>query len=354
MQMGSWLKNSRKRGMDENMKIAIIGSGSWGTAVAALLSDKGYDIWLWSWLKEESERLSIDRENKEFLPNVMLPGNITCTHDMGSCVEGADLVITAAPSHAMRNVAKMLSGFVSEGQRILNISKGLEEDTLLRLSQVIGSQIPQARVSVMSGPSHAEEVGRRIATANVVASEHIEDAEWIQDVFMHSWFRVYTSQDMAGVEYGGAVKNVVALAAGIAVGLGCGDNTSAALMTRGIAEISRLGAALGAKAETFGGLTGIGDLMVTCMSVHSRNRRAGVLMGKGYTLEEALNEVHMVVEGVRTCAAAYKLSQMHGVSMPITECTYRILYENLSAKDALAELMGREKRHETERDILQG
>lgn len=334
------------------MKIAVIGSGSWGSAVAVLLASKGYDVWLWSWQLAESERLASLRENKEYLPGVALPENIVCSNDMGACVQDAGLVVTAVPSHAMRATAKNLCGAVPPGQLILNISKGLETGSLCRLSEVIGSEIPQARIAVMSGPSHAEEVGRGIPTANVVAANTEADARLIQDIFMHPCFRVYTSDDILGVELGGALKNVIALAAGIAVGLGCGDNSNAALMTRGIAEISRLGVALGAKQETFSGLTGIGDLIVTCMSQHSRNRRAGVLIGQGLTLEQALQEVHMVVEGVNTCCAAHTLALKHDVSMPITECTYRVLYEGLAANDAIGELMGRAKRHENEREIL--
>ena len=334
------------------MKIAVIGSGSWGTAVSVLLASKDFDIWLWSWQQQESLRLASKRENREYLPGIPLADNITCQSDMRACVREADLIITAVPSHAMRATAASLSGLVGAGQLILNISKGLETDTHCRLSQVLASEIPQAHIAVMSGPSHAEEVGRGIPTANVVAALRAEDARLIQDIFMHPTFRVYTSDDILGVELGGALKNVIALAAGIAVGLGCGDNTNAALMTRGIAEISRLGAALGAKQETFSGLTGIGDLIVTCMSRHSRNRRAGVLIGQGKSLDEALSEVRMVVEGVNTCRAAYDLAQQHGVSMPITQCTYRVLYEGLPAKDAIGELMGRAKRHESERDIL--
>ncbi len=336
------------------MKIAVIGSGGWGTAVASLLASKDYDVSLWSWCEEESKALRRDRENVKLLPGIKLPENIDCSSDMKKCISGAELIINATPSHAVRSVAKQMAEFILDGQLILNISKGLEADSLFRLSQVIGSEIPQARLAVMSGPSHAEEVGRGVPTANVVAANNIEDARYIQDVFMHPSFRVYTSNDIMGVELGGALKNVIALGAGIAVGLGCGDNTSAALMTRGIAEISRLGIAMGAKQETFSGLTGIGDLIVTCMSRHSRNRRAGILIGQGRTLAQALDEVQMVVEGVNTCAAAHKLAKAYGIAMPITECTYRVLYEGLPVKDSIGELMGRAKRHESEEEILKG
>lgn len=336
------------------MKIAVIGSGSWGTAVSSLLAAKGFDVWLWSWRKEESDALMRERENKAYLPGVTLSDNIICSNDMGACVQGAELIVLATPSHAVRNIANTLARHICPEQVVLNIAKGLEPDTQKRLSEVIRDEIPGIRLAVMSGPSHAEEVGRGMATANVVASEDRELPLFIQDVFMCPFFRVYTSDDLLGVELGGAIKNVIALAAGVAVGLGCGDNTNAALMTRGIAEIARLGAAMGAQIETFAGLTGIGDLIVTCMSQHSRNRRAGILIGQGKTLEEATKEVHMVVEGVNACAAAYKLAKKYNVTMPITACTHRVLFEGLPAKDAIGELMGRAKRAERERDVLNG
>lgn len=328
------------------MKIAVIGSGSWGTAMAILLAGKKYDIYLWSWQQEETDRLNLYRENKEFLPGVQLPDNIVCSHDMGFCVKDADIIITAVPSIATRTTARQLGKFVAEGQKILNISKGLEEETLLRLSEVYKSEIPQASVSVMSGPSHAEEVSRGLPTTNVVASDDIETSKWIQSVIMNDVFRIYTSDDIVGVELGGALKNVIALCAGISDGLGFGDNTKAALMTRGLAEIKRLGVALGAKSETFSGLSGMGDLIVTCTSMHSRNRRAGILIGQGKTLEETLKEVHMVVEGVNTASAAYKLAQKMNVTMPITEEACNILYNNKLARDAVYSLMTREGKAE--------
>lgn len=328
------------------MKIAVIGSGSWGSAVAVLLANKGNDVWLWSWQQAETDRLCRDRENKEFLAGVAFPDNITCSHDMGKCTEGAELIVCAAPSPATRVTAKQLSSVVAQGQAILNISKGLEEDTLLRLSQVYAEEIPQAEIAVMSGPSHAEEVSRGLPTTNVAASKNAELAKKIQDIFMSDVFRVYTSDDVVGVELGGALKNVIALCAGISDGLGFGDNTKAALMTRGIAEITRLGVAMGARAETFAGLSGIGDLIVTCTSMHSRNRRAGILLGKGNSLEKTLKEVHMVVEGVNTSTAAYKLAQKYNVSMPITAEAYNVLFEGKSAETAVVDLMTRDKTSE--------
>ena len=328
------------------MKIAVIGSGGWGTAIAILLSSRGHNVYLWSWIQEGTDRLKKDRENKEFLPGVKFPDTIYCSHDMAECTDGAELIITAAPSPATRTTAKQLSPHVKEGQKIVNISKGLEEGTLLRLSQVYKEEIPQADISVMSGPSHAEEVSRGLPTTNVVASEHIDTAKFIQDVFMGDMFRVYTSTDIIGVELGGALKNVIALCAGISDGLGYGDNTKAALMTRGLAEIARLGKAMGANEKTFMGLSGVGDLIVTCTSMHSRNRRAGILLGQGKSLKETLESVHMVVEGVNTATAAYEMAHKYNVEMPIVEEAYNILYNGRNAREAVLLLMTREKREE--------
>lgn len=328
------------------MKIAVIGSGSWGTSVALMLAKKNYNIFLWSWIQEETDRLNHDRENKEFLPGIKFPENIVCTHDMQECTKGADIVICAAPSPATRTTAKALSKVISKGQIILNISKGIEEKTLKRLSEVYSEEIPQAEIAVMSGPSHAEEVSRGLPTTNVVAAKNIKTAQFIQDTIMSPYFRIYTSTDILGVELGGALKNVIALCAGISDGLGYGDNTKAALMTRGIREISRLGAAMGADIETFSGLSGIGDLIVTCTSMHSRNRRAGILLGKGKNLDETLKEIHMVVEGVNTSSAAYALSKKYNVSMPIITEAYNILFNGKSAQDAVYDLMMRDKKSE--------
>lgn len=325
------------------MKIAVIGSGGWGTAIAILLAKKGNKVYLWSWQQEETDRLAADRENKEFLPGVPFPEGIICSHSMEECVSGAGLIVCVAPSPATRSTAKALSAVVAEGQILVNLSKGLEEKSLLRLSQVYQQEIPQAKVAVMSGPSHAEEVSRGLPTTNVVACDDQETAHFIQDVFMDENFRVYTSSDMVGVELGGALKNIIALCAGISDGLGYGDNTKAALMTRGLAEIARLGEAMGARRQTFMGLSGVGDLIVTCTSMHSRNRRAGILLGKGKSLEETLEEIHMVVEGVNTAATAYALAQEYQVSMPITEQANRILFEGKNAREAVNALMTRER-----------
>ncbi|MGN0163393.1 MAG: NAD(P)H-dependent glycerol-3-phosphate dehydrogenase [Candidatus Ornithomonoglobus sp.] len=326
------------------MKIAVIGSGGWGTAVAMLLAGKGNDVYLWSWIQEETDRLNADRENKEFLPGVKLLDNIICTHDMQSCIEGAEVIVTAAPSPATRVTAKQMAPFVKEGQKIVNISKGLEGE--LRLSQVYKGEIPQADISVLSGPSHAEEVGRGIPTTVVVASDSAATAEFLQDVFMTDTFRVYTSNDVIGVELGGALKNIIALCAGISDGLGYGDNTKAALITRGCAEITRLGVAMGAKAATFSGLSGLGDLIVTGTSKLSRNHTAGELLGQGMSLKDTLEKVHMVVEGVNTATAAYNLGKKYGVETPIIDEAYNLLYNGKSPRDAVNSLMTRKKRPE--------
>lgn len=308
------------------MKIAVIGSGSWGCASAILLANKGYSVYLWSWKQEETDRLCADRENKDVLPGKHFPDNIICSHDMGFCVSGADLIVTVVPSIATRSTAKQLSACIKDGQILVNLSKGLEDETLLTLSAVYREELPNAKIAVMSGPSHAEEVSIGLPTVNVVASDDETVAKFIQNTFDCDFFRVYTTDDILGVELGGAIKNVIALCAGISDGIGYGDNTRAALMTRGIAEIKRLGVAMGAKKDTFAGLSGIGDLIVTCTSMHSRNHRAGILLGEGYTLSETLQKVHMVVEGVNTARAAYALSQKYGVSMPITEQAYKVLF----------------------------
>lgn len=325
------------------MKIAVIGSGSWGCAASILLATKGYDVYLWSWQQEETDRLAKDRENALVLPGKKFPDNIICSHDMGLCVKDADLIVTVAPSPATRTTAKQLAPFVKPGQVIVNLSKGLEEGTLLRLSEVYKEEIPQATVAVMSGPSHAEEVSEFMPTTNVVASDNLEVSQYIQNIFMTDFFRVYTGTDIIGTELGGALKNVIALCAGICDGVGYGDNSRAALITRGLAEITRLGVKMGAKPETFSGLSGVGDLIVTCTSMHSRNHRAGILLGKGYSLKETLDEIQMVVEGVNTIGAAYNLSKKYDVLMPITSESYKILFEGKDPKHAVIDLMTRSK-----------
>lgn len=332
-------------------KVSVIGSGGWGTAVAIMLAENGHEVVLWSYFKEESENLERNRENIPFLPGIKIPDSVAFTAEIAACAD-ADLIITASPSHAMRNTARALAPVVRPGQLILNISKGLEEESFYTLSQVLREELPDCEIAVMSGPSHAEEVSRRVPTTNVVAAESEKTANLIQDIMMNPNFRVYTNPDVLGVELGGSLKNVIALCAGILDGMGLGDNTKAALMTRGIVEMSRLGAAMGAKAETFNGLSGIGDLIVTCTSMHSRNRRAGILIGQGKSLEEAQAEVKMVVEGVKTCRAAHALAQKLGVEMPIVHEAYRVLFEGMSAQQAVHNLMGRGRKHESEKAFL--
>lgn len=332
-------------------KINIIGSGGWGTAIAIMLAKCGHDILLWSYMEQESRDLEEYRENKPFLPGIRIPESVNFTWDISKCAN-ADLIITAVPSHAMRTTAKNLAPFLSKGQLVLNISKGLEENTLYTMSQVLKEELPQCEIAIMSGPSHAEEVSRGIPTTNVVAASTEEIANRIQDMIMNPTFRIYTNPDMLGVELGGSLKNVIALCAGVLDGLNMGDNTKAALITRGIVEISRLGVAMGANPETFNGLSGIGDLIVTCTSMHSRNRRAGILIGQGKSCEEATASVKMVVEGIKTCNAAKKLSDKLGIEMPIVNEAYKVLFENAPVKNAIPNLMARDKKHETEKSFL--
>lgn len=332
-------------------KINVIGSGGWGTAVAIMLANNGHHITLWSYLEEESDALRQNKENKPFLPNVKIPDSVSFTSDISKC-GNADLIIIAVPSHAVRQTATNLSPYVSKGQLILNISKGLEEGTLCTLSQVLKEELSKCEIAVMSGPSHAEEVSRGIPTTNVVAARTEKIANHIRDIIMSPAFRIYTNPDMLGVELGGSLKNVIALCAGILDGLKLGDNTKAALITRGIVEIARLGAAMGAKVETFNGLSGIGDLIVTCTSMHSRNRRAGILIGQGKTCAEATAEVKMVVEGIKTCKAAKELSDKLGVEMPIVNEAYKVLFEDMPASNAITNLMSRSKKYETEKAFL--
>ena len=327
-------------------KAGVIGSGSWGTALARVLSKNGHEVTLWSRREEESRMLREERENKSKLPGVKLPDDILCTTDLEQTVEGKDILVLATASPSIRSMAKKMAPYVAAGQLIVDVSKGIEESTLMILTDVIAQEIPQCRAAVLSGPSHAEEVGRDIPTTVVAGAKDRETAEYIQNLFMNKVFRVYTRPDMLGIELGGALKNVIALAAGAADGLGCGDNTKAALITRGIAEMSRLGVAMGGHIETFNGLTGIGDLIVTCASIHSRNRRAGILIGQGKTMQEAMDEVKMVVEGVNSAKAAKTLAEKYGIDMPIVQEVNQVLFEDKPAREALADLMLRDKKIE--------
>lgn len=323
-------------------KVGVMGAGSWGTALALVLEKNGHEVTIWSIDKKEVEMLREKREHVDKLPGIQIPENIQITNTISEAIEGMDMVILAVPSVFTRTTARAMCPYVKEGQLLVNVSKGIEEKTLMTMTEQIEEEIPQAEVAVLSGPSHAEEVGRGLPTTVVAGAKDRKTAEYIQQVFMSPVFRVYTSPDILGIELGGALKNVIALAAGIADGLGCGDNTKAALITRGIAEISRLGVKMGGKIETFNGLTGIGDLIVTCASVHSRNRRAGYLMGQGKSMQEAMDEVKMVVEGVYSAKAAKKLAEKYEVSMPIVEEINQILFEEKKAEEVLDDLMLRD------------
>ena len=327
-------------------KISVMGAGSWGTALAILLNNNGHQVILWSALGDEVALLCEKRENPAKLPGVKIPEGILITKDEKLAMDQPDVVILAVPSPFTRSTSKRLAPYVRQGQIIVNVAKGGEEKTLMTLSEIIEQEIPCANVCVLSGPSHAEEVSRGLPTTCVVSSHKRATAEYLQEIFMSPVFRVYTTPDILGVELGGALKNVIALAAGTADGLGYGDNTKAALITRGIAEIGRLGVKMGAKAETFAGLSGIGDLIVTCASVHSRNRKAGYLMGKGYTMKQAMDEVKMVVEGVYSAKAAKELAEKYEVEMPIVDEVNKILFEDKPAADAVIDLMLRDKKVE--------
>ncbi len=327
-------------------QVSVIGAGSWGTALSVILSENGHQVTLWSIDNSEIEMLSRDHEHKAKLPGVILPDDMIFTTDLKMACHNKELLVLAVPSVYTRSTAVLMSPLVEKDQVIVNVAKGIEENSLMTLSEIIEQEIPQAKVAVMSGPSHAEEVGRKIPTTCVVGAKKKETAEFVQNIFMSKYFRVYISPDVLGIELGGALKNVVALAAGMADGLGYGDNTKAALITRGITEISRLGVKMGCSAKTFAGLTGIGDLVVTCASMHSRNRKAGMLMGQGMDMETAMKEVNMVVEGVYSAKAALALAKKYDVEVPIIEKVNDILFNGSSVKDAVGELMNRDKKEE--------
>lgn len=329
-------------------RIGILGAGSWGTALAILLHDNGHDVTVWSIHEEEVETLNTTRRHERKLPGVEIPEGIVFTTDMKETMSDKDVCVLAVPSPFIRSTCQKMKQYVRAGQIIVNVAKGIEENTLYTLTDIIEEELPYADACVLSGPSHAEEVSRRLPTTCVVSSRIRKTAEYLRSVFVSPVFRVYISPDMLGIELGGALKNVIALAAGTADGLGYGDNTKAALITRGIAEIARLGIKMGGKPETFYGLTGIGDLIVTCASVHSRNRKAGYLMGQGYTMEEAMKEVQMVVEGVYSAKAALELSRKYQVEMPIVEQVNKVLFENKNAEEAVKELMLRDKKIESD------
>ena len=327
-------------------KVGVIGAGSWGIALTKLLHTNGNEVTVWSIVEDEINMLREKHENVDKLPGVKLSEDIIFTTDLKETAADKEVLVLAVPSVFTRSTAKSMASFVQEGQIIVCVAKGIEENTLMTITDVVKQEIPKADVAVMCGPSHAEEVGIGLPTTVVAGAESRETAEKIQDLFMNEVFRVYTSPDMLGMELGGSLKNVIALAAGMADGLGYGDNTKAALITRGISEISGLASAMGAKMETLYGLTGIGDLIVTCASRHSRNRKAGMLIGQGYTMEEATKEVHMVVEGIYSAKAALALAKKYQVTLPIIEEVNQVLFENKPVQEAVKELMVREKRTE--------
>lgn len=328
------------------MKITVLGAGTWGTALAILLAENKHEVTIWSKLPKEIEALDSNRSNIKNLPGAILPETVVCTADLDAALKEPELLVMAVASVWIRETAKSISHKIPQGTIIVNVAKGIEETTLKTLTEVIADEIPQAEVAVLSGPSHAEEVSRKIPTTIVAGADKKEVADKIQDVFMTDFFRVYTSPDVIGIELGGSLKNVIALAAGVLDGAGFGDNTKAALMTRGIAEISRLGVAMGGKYETFAGLSGMGDLMVTCTSKHSRNRNAGFLVGQGKTAKEAMEEVQQTVEGVFCAKAAYKLGQKYGVELPIVEQVNKVLFEDKPVKEAIYDLLIRQKTEE--------
>lgn len=335
-------------------RVAMLGAGSWATALAQVLAQNNNSVILWARRPELAQQIN-QGENKRYLPGIKLNPGIAAGTDLEEVLQQAEAVVFGVPSHGFRDLLKVSFPYISKDAVIINVAKGLEESTLSRLSEVCASELGHEvlnRYAVLSGPSHAEEVGLNIPTAVVAAAQEIKVAEYVQDLFMSQNFRVYTNPDLIGVELGGALKNIIALGTGIADGLGFGDNTKAAIMTRGLAEITRLGYSMGANLLTFAGLAGVGDLIVTCTSMHSRNRRCGIAIGQGNSIQEAVASVNMVVEGIRTTGVAQKLAHRQGVEMPITDQTYKVLFQELSPRDAVLNLMGRGKKNEVEEIVL--
>ena len=328
-------------------EIGIIGAGSWGTALAILLNENGYQVTLWCHSEKSAQKLRETKSLPEKLPGIQVPDKIRVTASMEEAVSGKEILVVVVPSACVRETAQEMKPYIQEGVIVVSASKGIEEDTLFTMSQVLEEVLPGIQSAVLSGPSHAEEVARSLPTACVVGAHSEDTAKELQSVFMSPCFRIYISPDMLGIELGGALKNVIALAAGIADGMGYGDNAKAALITRGIVEIGRLGMKMGGRLETFSGLTGIGDLIVTCASMHSRNRRAGILLGKGYSMGEAMREVNMVVEGVYSVKAAMKLAEKYDTELPIIEQVYGILFEGRDPKASVAQLMLRDNKVES-------
>ncbi|GAA0085451.1 NAD(P)H-dependent glycerol-3-phosphate dehydrogenase [Clostridium sp. CTA-7] len=326
--------------------VTFLGGGSFGTALGILLANKGNKVSIYDRDKHVVDDININKKNDRYIKNLHIPENVTAYINLDDAIRDADFIVLSVPSHVIRVVAKSLKGKINDDAIIISIAKGIEEKSNLRLSQVIEEELPNNKAVILSGPSHAEEVAFNIPTTVVVSSRDMEAAKKVQDLFIDRNFRVYTNDDLVGVEIGGAVKNIIALAAGVCDGIGYGDNSKAALMTRGMAEIVRIGMKLGGKAETFLGLTGMGDLIVTCTSLHSRNRKAGFLIGEGKTTDQAINEVGMVVEGIKACKAFYELKEDLNIEMPITDILYKILFQNKNPKEAVVDLMERERKNE--------
>ena len=327
-------------------KVCVIGLGSWGSALALTLCKNGYEVHMWTRNESQANEINTTRENSRFLPGVIFPKEIKISTDLESVIKDSKIIVLAVPSQAVRSVVKQIKPFVKDDQILVDVAKGLERETGLRLSQVVKEELPNNEYVTLSGPSHAEEVSRFMPTTLVAASPNLEIAEIVQDAFMNPQLRVYTNPDIIGVELGGALKNIIAFGAGMCDGLGYGDNAKAALMTRGITEMGRLGVAMGAHVTTFTGLSGIGDLIVTCTSMHSRNRRAGRLIGKGYTVEQARKEIGMVIESIDNIEVAYALSKKYNIEMPIVNAVYDVLYNGLEPKKAVTMLMTRAKKSE--------
>jgi len=330
------------------VKVGVLGAGSFGTTLALVLNSNNHDVTCWSFEEETVKDIESSGINKKFLPGVEIPNSINFTMNLGETAKEKDVIVVAVPSQAVRETVKKLENNFNPNSIWVNVAKGIENNTLFRISQVLheAGEIPKDKITILYGPSHAEEVSRKVPTAIVAASESLETAEKIQKLFMTDYFRVYASQDVIGVELGGSLKNIIALAAGICDGANFGDNTKAALITRGLVEINRMGVKLGANPSTFAGLSGLGDLVVTCMSQHSRNRYVGEQIGKGRKLDDILNEMAMVAEGVKTTKSAYDLSVKESIEMPITEQVYKTLFENKPPIDAMKDLMTRQSKIE--------
>lgn len=329
-------------------KMCVLGAGSWGTALAMVLNDNKNDVIIWSRRSEQCDEINLSHTNKKYLPKAILDSKIRSTSDLKIAIQDSELIVIGVPSQQVRSVCKDIQPYITKGQIVVNVAKGIENQTGKRISEICEEELPNNNYCMLSGPSHAEEVSEKIPTTVVAASKSLEVSQKVQDYFMNSYFRVYTNTDLIGVELGGATKNIIAFGAGILDGLEFGDNSKAALMTRGLTEISRFGVALGAELSTFSGLSGIGDLIVTCTSMHSRNRRAGILIGKGYSLEETKKEIQMVVEGITATEAVYRKSKEIGVEMPITETIYKVINGIIDPQKGVSELMSRSKKHEIE------